>query len=173
MKKTIALLLACVLCLSLFAACGKTETPAQSQQAPAASQATPADSQETPSASQEDTAEPQRTLKDFAGSYTADRCTITVEATSDTEGTISVHWAGSVSEAYEWTMSGSFDCDTMRLSYSNGVKKCVVFNEDGTISEETVEYENGFGRLQFFGDGTLRWEDELEADNLVGMTFAK
>jgi hypothetical protein len=269
MKKTIALLLACILCLALFAACGKTETPAEPQENADVSLAgdymndrcsvtiaedgengfaitaywgetakdgfnwtltgtydaaakrinytdakkesvtytdvgvfdvnevvfengtgyiqvnddgslTWNDAQDADMAfeplervANEDEAEPQRTLKDFVGSYSADRCTIVVEATSDTDGTISVHWGSSVSDAYEWTMTGYFDGDTMRMSYSDGVKKYVVFNEDGTLAEETVEYENGCGRLQFFGDGTLRWEDEQEADNLVGMTFEK
>ena len=43
LKKTIALLLACVLCLALFAACGKSETPIQEPSASEQNGTAPAD----------------------------------------------------------------------------------------------------------------------------------
>ena len=39
------------------------------------------------------------------------------------------------------------------------------------MPQSRVEFTDGDGCIQFFEDGTLRWEDENEADRLEGMTF--
>ena len=122
---------------------------------------------ETAADSEEDGQNP---VMNFIGDYQADRCTIHIEADGATDAKISVHWGSSATESSDWTMSGTFDPDTLRINYSNAVKKNIVFDEDGNDTA-TVEYEDGVGRIQFYDDGTLAWQDEKEADNLVGMTF--
>ena len=49
----------------------------------------------------------------------------------------------------------------------------VAITENGKVVSETVVYSDGVGRLQFFNDGTMQWQDEQEADRLAGMTFEK
>lgn len=142
-KNMIALLLAAVMLLAL-AACGSKNTDEEGGQNP---------------------------VMNFIGDYAADRCTITVEADGETNAKISVIWSNSATEAEEYTMSGTFDPDTLRINYSNGEKKTVTYDDNGGIVEEKVEYSNGVGRIQFYGDGTLAWQDEQEVDRLVGMTF--
>ena len=109
---------------------------------------------------------------DYTGIYGAGRCSIEIGGDRD-NATITVTWGSSASEAIRWTMSGAFDPDTLRINYSDSTKANCVFGEDGEIASSTTEYENGVGRIQFFGDGTLAWQDEQEADQLEGMTFEK
>ena len=130
----------------------------------------PEDGQDETGESGEDA---QRTLADFAGVYSADRCTITVEVDGETDAKISVIWGSSASEAAEYTMSGMFDPDTIRINYSDCEKKNVTYAGDGSVAEETVEFSDGVGRIQFYGDGTLAWQDEQEAEALSGMTFTQ
>ena len=113
----------------------------------------------------------QNPIMNFVGDYSADRCTITIGAQGQTGAVISVVWGQSASESYAYTMTGDFDADTLRVNYSDCEKKFVTYDENGDVAEETVEFTDGDGRIQFFEDGTLRWEDENEADRLEGMTF--
>lgn len=53
------------------------------------------------------------------------------------------------------------------------MSKEVTYDENGDVVSETVVYSDGVGRLQFFNDGTMQWQDEQEADRLAGMTFEK
>ena len=113
----------------------------------------------------------QNPIMNFVGDYSADRCSITIGAQGQTGATISVTWGQSASESYAYTMTGDFDADTLRINYSDCEKKFVTYDENGDVAQETVEFTDGEGRIQFFEDGTLRWEDENEADRLEGMTF--
>ncbi len=118
-----------------------------------------------------DASEPVRSLADFAGEYQSGRCGISIIDKGNNEATIEVHWGSSATEATDWRMSGSFDADTMRINYTDAVKTNSVFAEDGTQTEAKEEYNDGYGRIQFYGDGTLAWQDEKEADQLAGMVF--
>lgn len=120
----------------------------------------------------EDVENVSRDFADYVGIYCAGRCTIEIGGDKD-NATISVTWSSSASEASKWTMSGSFDPDTLRINYSDGTKEDCVFGEDGEVASKTTVYENGVGRIQFYGDGTLAWQDEQEADQLAGMVFEK
>ncbi|MBQ4207382.1 MAG: hypothetical protein II621_03680 [Clostridia bacterium] len=157
MKKAVSLLLACVLCLALFAACGKTETPAgePDSEEHTVSEATPV------------------TFEEIAGNYVCGRCNITVETGENNEVKISVHWGSSALEFYDWTMSGVYDADTWRVNYTNGVKTLTVFDESGNETESKTEYEDGYGRIQFVSANQLMWQDEYEQENLVDMIFVK
>lgn len=124
--------------------------------------------------SSEDSSEnTQPTLTDFEGDYAADRCTVTVAAEGETDAKITVHWGSSATEAVEYTMHGAFNADTYRITYSDSEKKEVTYDENGDVVSDTVVYSDGVGRLQFFNDGTMQWQDEQEADRLAGMTFEK
>ena len=112
-------------------------------------------------------------FEDLAGEYSCGRCNITVETGENNEVKISVHWGSSAFDAYQWTMSGIYDADTMRVNYTNGVKTYVAFDENGNQTEDKVETEDCYGRIQFISADKLLWQDELEAENLVGMEFVR
>ena len=132
-----------------------------------------ADTTEAPASTDAADAEETRKLADFAGTYQSDRCSIVVTDAGNGDAKIEVSWGSSAFETAEWTMSGYFDGDTMRINYSDGVKKVVTYAEDGSIVESKTEYEDGYGRIQFYGDGTMAWQDEKEADQVIGMVFNK
>ena len=115
--------------------------------------------------------EATRSLADFAGEYQSGRCGISIIDKGDNNALIEVHWGSSATESTDWRMSGTFDGDTMRINYTDAVKTNSVFDENGNQTEATEEYSDGYGRIQFHGDGTLSWQDEKEADQLVGMVF--
>jgi len=115
--------------------------------------------------------EATRSLADFAGEYQSGRCGISIIDKGDNNALIEVHWGSSATESTDWRMSGAFDGDTMRINYTDAVKTNSVFDENGNQTEATEEYSDGYGRIQFHGDGTLSWQDEKEADQLVGMVF--
>ena len=119
-----------------------------------------------------DVEEVSHDFADYTGVYGSGRCSIEIGGDQD-NATISVIWGSSAAEATVWTMSGAFDPDTLRINYSDAVKANRVYDESGEVASETVEYEDGYGRIQFYGDGTMAWQDELEADQLTGMTFEK
>lgn len=118
-----------------------------------------------------DASEPVRSLADFAGEYQSGRCGISIIDEGDNNAKIEVHWGSSATESTDWRMSGVFDPDTMRINYTDAVKTNSVFDENGTQTEATEEYNDGYGRIQFYGDGTLAWQDEKEIDQLQGMVF--
>ena len=139
--------------------------------------ASEADDTTVPASKADDTTaeaeEVTRSLADFAGEYQSGRCGISIIDNGNNEATIEVHWGSSATESTDWRMSGAFDGDTMRINYTDAVKTNSVFDENGNQTEATEEYNDGYGRIQFYGDGTLAWQDEKEADQLQGMVFEK
>ena len=176
MKKTITTMIALLTIAAIlfsFAACGnKTSENVPTNDAAIASDATPTeDAANTSDATPVDTAEEagQNPVMNYVGVYECDRCSITIEADGETDAKISVHWGSSATESSNWTMSGYFDPDTMRINYSDSVKTEMTF--EGEEETDKVIYENGYGRIQFFEDGTLEWQDEQEVENVRGMVF--
>lgn len=154
MKKWICLLTVLVLVFSLCA-CG-------------AKDAAPAGSEEAEAAAQEDGQNP---VMNFIGVYGHDRASIMVEADGTDGAKITVTWGASAAENAEWVMSGKFDPETLTVAYTDCVKTVYVWNEQGEIDSETVEYENGEGTITFT-DGealSLTWDDAQEhiADGTV------
>lgn len=197
-KSMIALLLALTVCASLLAACtrdggdaGQTtavdagttvagesaaETAAAAADATTAADLTTTMADQTdepteaqPEASVEEIPAADRTTANFAGTYGSGRCTIVAEAVDETTMKFSIHWGSSAFEASEWEMSGTLDPDTMRVNYSDCVHKTVVFAEDGTATE-TVVYEDGVGRIQFYDLHRCGWQDEQDNAG-AGMEF--
>ncbi len=69
---------------------------------------------------------------------------------------LTVHWAGSAFENYEWVMTGRLYEDGL-LSYSDCVKTLYKTDEDGNTSSE-VESEGGEGFFTPTEDGKLLWD---------------
>lgn len=106
----------------------------------------------------------QNPVMNFVGHYGSYRANMFVECEGEDEAKITVSWAGSAAELGQWEMSGALDTDTLTVAYDDCKKTDLVFNEDGEVEQETVEYENGTGRIIFHDDGelTLTWEDDQE-----------
>ena len=114
----------------------------------------------------------QNPVMNFAGTYQSGRCSLTITPGGKDGATITATWGNSADCASKWIMHAVFDPDTLRLTYADSTKTTSTYDENGNVVSQTVDYTDGSGRLQLFGDGTLRWEDENEADSLVGMTFS-
>ena len=108
----------------------------------------------------------QNPVMNFVGPYACDRASMMVEASGESDATITVTWGSSATESSEWVMSGAFDPDTLTVSYFNAVKTDYVYNDDGSVKSEEIEYSDGVGRIVFHG-GPLScvWENENEPDN--------
>ena len=75
-------------------------------------------------------------------------------------------------KGYQWTITGFFAADTLRVNYSDAVKTAVYYNAAGEVQREETVYENGPGRMQFTGNGELIWMDETEAQGSVTLRKA-
>ena len=89
-----------------------------------------------------------------------------MEATKNDDGSfdIKIHWGGSVSEAAEWVIHGSFDSATGKLSYEDGSYAIHTFDEDGndTVSDEQTTK----GSFVIEGD-KVRWEDSMASSECL------
>ena len=192
MKRTVKImiaLLAIAAMLLSFAACAEkkdgetTETQVETEADTTAEGETEADTTAEGETEADTTAEGEteaedanaegRALADFAGTYASGRCTVKIEAENETDALVTVTWGNTAAEVEEFTMHGSYNPDVFRLTYSDSEKKVVTYGENGEVVEEKVEYSNGVGRFQFNNDGTMRWEDEQEADALIDVVFEK
>ena len=162
-RRIMILLLACA--MLLLTACGTAaRTPAGEAQTP---QETDAVEQET-SLTDEDGQNP---VMNVIGHYRCERATMVVEPEGSENAKISVTWGGSAWERAEWSMSGRFDPETMSVSYTDGVKKIVSYNEDGAIASEETVYTDGTGLITFDSERwALTWQDDRE-QAAEGMVF--
>lgn len=112
-------------------------------------------------------------IMNFVGNYGADKAQVHVEASGERDGKITVTWASSAAEGSRWVMTGSFDSNTLTLTYKNGVKIDYTYDESGEIADEKTVYTDGAGKIVFNDAAglSLTWDDQKEhvAD---GMTFA-
>jgi len=108
--------------------------------------------------------EGQNPIMNFVGTYGNGRGTMLVEADGNEGAKVSVRWASSAFEHSEWTMTGSFDVETLTISYNDCVKKTFTFADESDPGTEEVDYENGTGTITFH-DGenlTLTWQDDQD-----------
>lgn len=121
------------------------------------------------------TAEPdegQNPIMNFVGTYGHDRATIVIGATDEKNGAnATVTWASSAAENSTWTMSGTFDSETLQFEYHDCIKTDYVYGEDGEVKSQEEVYTGGHGFMTFKeGDPlTLTWQDDQEniADGTV------
>lgn len=109
--------------------------------------------------------------KDYAGTFMADRCVMTVEVENEKDVTIVVEWSNSADDMYRWEMSGWFDADTFRVVYSDSTKYTLTY-DDKNRETKKVEYTDGMGRIQFTGKDELVWQDEQHPE-YGEMTFTR
>ena len=108
----------------------------------------------------------QNPVMNFVGPYAAGRASMTVDATGESGASITIIWGTSAAEHSEWVIEGTFDPDTLTVEYSGAVKTNYVFNEDGTVKSQDVEYSDGTGSI-VFNDSELSctWFNDNEPDN--------
>ena len=146
-RKRACLAILSLLLVLLLSACGGTEAE--------------------PSVTEEDGQNP---IMNYIGPYNCDRATILIEANGMEGAKATINWGSSAWEHSEWTLTGSFDMDTLTITYEDCVRKDLVFDEDGNLTSETEVYTDGTGTIVFADDGTLTWNDEKE-HQADGMTF--
>ena len=108
-----------------------------------------------------------RSADDVTGLYQNEAYTAEVVKTAENELTFTVTSAPAEGKGNRWTICGFFTSDTIRVNYTEAKKTIVYYNAAGEILREETEYENGLGRMQFTGDGTLLWMDEMEAQETI------
>lgn len=147
---------AVVMAFSLGACAGKQDTAATTETTEAT---------ETEAAATATEEDGQNPIMNFIGPYASDRANILIEADGMEGAKVTASWADNAGETSEWTMTGSFDTNTLTIKYDNGTKTIRTFNEDGSVKSEEVVYTDGTGTLTFTeADGAtkLTWNDDKE-----------
>lgn len=110
----------------------------------------------------------QNPVMNFIGDYHGGRATVNVDVEGKDGAKITVTWGNSYDSRTVWTMSGIFCEDTASVSYENGIKKVVTYNENGGIISEEVLSTNCKGTFVFSYDG-VTWDEQNEhiADGMV------
>ena len=109
----------------------------------------------------------QNPVMNFVGPYACDRANMLVECSGQSGASIAITWGSSAAENSVWTIVGDFDPDTLTATYSDAVKTNYVYNNDGSVKSEEVEYSDGSGRIVFHEGEQLSctWENDNEPDN--------
>ena len=111
----------------------------------------------------------QNPIMNFIGNYQADRATALVEADGDTGGKVTIDWGGSATDGVTWVLTGTFDPNTLKLTYKKGVK--TEYSYEGKKKTEETIYSNGTGTITFNDKkATFTWKDDKE-DAGKGLTF--
>lgn len=106
----------------------------------------------------------QNPAMNYVGTYGCGRATVVIGAEGKDGMNAVITWASSAWENSSWTMSGTFDPDSLKFEYGNCVKTDYVYNEDGDVESETEAYTDGKGSMTFTEADpiTLTWQDEVE-----------
>ncbi len=114
----------------------------------------------------------QNPIMNFVGHYACDRAEIEIGASDEDNGANAwVRWGSSAWENSVWTMSGTFDPETLQFEYHDCVRTDYVYDDNGEVKSEEEVYVGGHGFMTFTeGDPlTLTWQDDQEhmADGMV------
>ena len=109
----------------------------------------------------------QNPIMNFVGPYACDRASMMVEASGQSDAKITINWGSSASENSEWVITGAFDADKLTVNYTDAVKTNYIYNSDGSVKSQEVEYSDGIGRIIFSdaGQSSCIWENENEPEN--------
>lgn len=151
MKKILAAVLALVLCMGLFTACGGSK---QTNQGTAATE--PAETYVV-------------SMSEYIGLYMDDnsqRASMTILPSKEYGDLhINIHWASSAFQASEWDFLAAYDDKTGEVYYHNGEHYETEWADEEHYSKTAI-YENGEGTFRFNEDGKLLWisDDESSKD---------
>ena len=106
----------------------------------------------------------QNPVMNFVGEYQCDRAQATVECFGSEDAWITIRWGGSAWETAQWDIVGRLDPDTLIIAYSGCTKSILTYDENGELTSQEPEYEDGSGTITFHDDGTFTWhEDQSES----------
>ena len=114
----------------------------------------------------------QNPVMNFIGNYACDRANIMIGATDEGNGaSATVTWGSSAWENSVWTMTGTFDAETLQFEYHDCVRTDYKYKEDGDVESQEEVFTGGHGFMTFTdGDPlTLTWQEDQEhvADGMV------
>ena len=161
-KIMLALMLAVAIVMS-FAACSSNSSEN-------AEETTPVSAADTSEDAVDEGDDGQNPVMNFIGNYENGLAKIFVEAEGDDGAKFTVDLGLTDDEAEQYTFSGTIDPDTLKVTYSNSTKKFLMFDANGNVIDEKVEYTDGDGVVIFHEDGTVEWQDENEATRIEGNT---
>ena len=105
----------------------------------------------------------QNPVMNVVGEYQCDRAHATVTCFGYDEAWITIEQGDSASEVTQWNLYGRLDTDTLSITYTDGLKYLLVYDEDGEIESQESLYEDGTGTVSFREDGGFTWhEDQSE-----------
>ena len=159
-KTILALMLAVAIVMS-FAACS-------SSNGEDADETTPVSTAEASEEAVDEGSDGQNPVMNFIGNYENGLAKVLVEAEGNDGAKFTVDLGLTDDEAEQYTFSGTIDTDTLKVTYSNSTKKVLTLDANGNVTDEKVEYTDGAGVVIFHEDGTLEWQDENEAERIVG-----
>lgn len=108
----------------------------------------------------------QNPVMNFVGEYVCDRAIMKVEAAGSQDALITIDWGSSADSNAEWVIRGYFDTDKLTVNYQDAVKTAYVYNPDGSVKSEEVEYSDGAGHIIFHDNPiSCTWQNETEPDN--------
>lgn len=170
-KRLYATFVAAAVAVSAFG-CGSTAAseaaPEAGTEAPAKTQA-PEETKEEPAqeaalGSTQETASANPAMK-YVGAYKMEgegEFYLLIEVSDDVDGVLLTAAQTDPKKPYmQWAMSGQID-DTLKISYTDGIKSEVVFNQEKQTLEESVIYSDGTGAVQIADDGSVTWQDDKE-----------
>lgn len=106
----------------------------------------------------------QNPVMNVVGEYQCDRAHATVTCFGYDEAWITIEQGDSASEVTQWNLYGRLDTDTLSITYTDGLKYLLVYDEDGEIESQESLYEDGTGTVSFREDGGFTWhEDQSES----------
>ena len=114
----------------------------------------------------------QNPIMNYVGNYVCGRACINIEATDGANGASAVvTWSSSAAENSAWTMTGTFDAESLKFEYHDCVRTDYVYGEDGEVKSQEEVFTGGHGFMTFTdGDPiTLVWQEDQEhvADDMV------
>lgn len=116
-----------------------------------------------PEGSQEESG--QNPIMNFVGVYGCGRATVVIGATDEKNGAnAEITWGSSAAESSTWSMSGTFNAETLQFEYHDCVRTNYVYGEDGNVKSQEEVYTGGHGFMTFKeGDPlTMTWQDDIE-----------
>ena len=115
--------------------------------------------------------EGQNPVMNWVGEYRclqAERAGAFVECGEGSNAIVRITWGSSAWEQARWLIVGELDTDTLTVSYTGCIKTIVTYGEDGMITDEVTEYEDGTGTIVFDEGTSFTWhEDQAEREDMV------
>ena len=133
-----------------------------------------ADSSGAPSASAsaQDAASSSRGAEAYVGTWVSGRASLEISAVDD-HYKCSVTWGASVDESAQWDYEPClYDGESLTCE-GLGVKKDVVYNEDGSVKSSEEEFSDGSASFTIGDDGKLTWIDFKVYPEEEGLVFER